>query len=158
MKIIWMRRGGFSLLLPVIVRFQSRWCVNWPLLDEKKSRDWMISVQPLLLCYWYILCHSTAWECVNLPWIRGLNVVWVLETLDVFSFLKVMKTCVVQVLVCMSSQGWIEKVMVFCSPFSRETLRINHQHGERGMLLFENVVIYIRDDKDVNSLVFALRY
>ena len=158
MKIIWMRRGGVSLSLLDIVCFQSRWCVNWPLFDEKKSRDWTINVQPLLPCYWYILCHSAAWECNILPWIRGLNVVWTFETLDVFSFLKVMKTGVVQFLICMSGQGWIEKIMVFCSPFSWELLCINHWHREGSMLLFEYVVIYIRYDEDVNSLVFALRY
>ena len=86
------------------------------------------------------------------------NIIWVLVTLDILPFLKVMITCVVQFFVCVSGQGKIELFKVFCPPFSRELLCINHQHGERSMLLFEYVIIYIRDDKDVNSLVFALRY
>ena len=86
------------------------------------------------------------------------NIIRVLVTLDILPFFKVMETCVVQFFVCVSGQGKIELFNVFCPPFSRELLCINHQHRERSMLLFEYVIIYIRYDKDVNSLVFALRY
>jgi len=37
-----MKGGGTFLSLFYIVRFQSRWRINWPLLGEKKSRDWTI--------------------------------------------------------------------------------------------------------------------